>query len=96
MERGQSTPWDLFVVWGAARSSPSPTTCSGNWAVRTNPAVPPCPGRLLTLLLELLGESGAEGIAITQGDKAVEAFALHRMRVADHSCLCDSLMFHKC
>lgn len=35
-------------------------------------------------------------MAITQGNKAVEAFALHRMRVANHGCLCDSLVFHKC
>lgn len=55
-----------------------------------------CPRKLLTLLLEFLGEGGAEGVAITQGDKAVEAFALHGMRVAHHSCLCHSLMFYKC
>lgn len=54
----------------------------------------PCPERFLTLLLELLGEGAAEGVAFTQGDEAVEAFALHRMRVTDHSCFCNSLMFH--
>lgn len=82
------------MVWGAAYSSllQQPTVVTGT-SGQTHSV---CPGRLLTLLLELLGESGAEGIAITQGDKAVEAFALHRVRVADHGCFCNSLMFHKC
>lgn len=62
-------------------------------AVVTGPCSP-CPERLLTLLLELLGEGGAESVAFTQGDEAVEAFSLHRMRVADHSCFCNSPMFH--
>lgn len=105
VERLVETDWEednqpqgpLGSVCGLGSSSlqhPHPTCC-GNWTIRTDPAAP-AQGGFLTLLLELLCEGGAKGVAITQSDKTVEAFALHRMRVADYGCLGNSLMFHKC
>lgn len=95
MGRGLSAPWGLFVVWGGGCSLLLFLPPNLLWSLgHQDKPCSPCPGRLLTLLLELLGEGRAEGVAIAQGDEAVEALALHRMRVADHGRLGNGLMLH--